>query len=226
MNENVIAYKIDGEVVDTQSCTVENATEILYDNSDDALSVIRHSTAHLMAQAITDLYDDVQFFVGPVIEDGFYYDFRIKQEMGAADLKAIEKQMKKLIKKKYAIEKSSISYADAQKKFANDDLKMAVMKNIPEGEAISVYTQGNFEDLCRGPHVPNTKWLHNFKLTRIAGAYLGGNSDNEMITRVYGTAFADKESLNEYLAFIEEALLEAGKEHSRIERSLRRTKQH
>jgi len=202
----VIGIKKGDEIFDTQSAEVQDISgdEIYYDNSDDALEIIRHSTAHLMAQAIKMLYPDAKFFVGPVIEDGFYYDFRTQEKISDSDLKAIEKQMKALIKKKFPIEQYSTSKTDVLEKFADDDLKQEVLKRI-EDENITIYKQGEFEDLCRGPHVPNTRYLHNFKLTRVAGAYLGGDENREMLTRVYGTAFADKETLKEHLVMIEEA---------------------
>jgi len=218
VDEILIGIKKDGEIFDIQSADIENLTgeNILYDNSSEALEIIRHSTAHLMAQAIKILYPDAKFFVGPVIEDGFYYDFRTKEKINDTDLKAIEKQMKSLIKKKLPIEKYSISKTDVLEKFADDDLKQEVLKRI-EDENITIYKQGEFEDLCRGPHVPNTKLLHNFKLTRVAGAYLGGDEKREMLTRVYGTAFADKESLKEHLAIIEEA---KKRDHRKLGREL------
>lgn len=206
MSENLIGYIDDqGNIIDTQSagenCT---ATPIEYDNSEAALEIIRHSTAHLMAQAITELYPNSQFFVGPVVDEGFYYDFRVDQQIGENDLKAIEKKMKELIGKKYKIEKYEISKAEALKKFANDDLKQKVMSRI-EDDTLSIYKQGDFEDLCRGPHVPALRFLHNFKLTRVAGAYLGGDEKAEMLTRIYGIAFADKEALKEHMTMLEEA---------------------
>ncbi len=206
MSENLIGY-IDnqGNIIDTQSAgkTFEGQ-EIAYDNSEVALEIIRHSTAHLMAQAITELYSNAKFFVGPVIDDGFYYDFKVDEKIGEEDLKAIERRMKALIKKKYAIEKYEISRAEALEKFANDELKMAVLSRI-EDERVSIYKQGEFEDLCRGPHVPSLRFLHNFKLTRVAGAYLGGDENEEMLTRIYGVAFADKESLKAHITMLEEA---------------------
>lgn len=206
MSENLIGYIDDqGNIIDTQSagenCT---ATPIEYDNSEAALEIIRHSTAHLMAQAITELYPNSQFFVGPVVDEGFYYDFRVDQQIGENDLKTIEKKMKELIGKKYKIEKYEISKAEALKKFADDDLKQKVMTRI-EDDTLSIYKQGDFEDLCRGPHVPALRFLHNFKLTRVAGAYLGGDEKAEMLTRIYGIAFADKEALKEHMTMLEEA---------------------
>ena len=206
MSENLIGYIDDqGNIIDTQSagenCT---ATPIEYDNSEASLEIVRHSTAHLMAQAITELYPNSQFFVGPVVDEGFYYDFRVDEQIGENDLKAIEKKMKELIKKKYKIEKYEMTKAEALEKFANDDLKQIVMSRI-EDDTLSIYRQGDFEDLCRGPHVPALRFLHNFKLTRVAGAYLGGEENAEMLTRIYGIAFADKESLKAHLHMLEEA---------------------
>ncbi len=206
MSENLIGYIDDqGIIIDTQSageaCT---ATPVEYDNSEASLEIVRHSTAHLMAQAITELYPNAQFFVGPVVEEGFYYDFRIDETIGEGDLKTIEKKMKELIKKKYKIEKYEITKAEALEKFASDDLKLKVMERITD-DTLSIYKQGDFEDLCRGPHVPALRFLHNFKLTRVAGAYLGGDEKAEMLTRIYGIAFADKESLKAHLTMMEEA---------------------
>jgi len=206
LSENLIGYIDDqGNIIDTQSagenCT---ATPIEYDNSEASLEIVRHSTAHLMAQAITELYPNSQFFVGPVVDEGFYYDFRVDEQIGENDLKAIEKKMKELIKKKYKIEKYEMTKAEALEKFANDDLKQKVMSRI-EDDTLSIYRQGDFEDLCRGPHVPALRFLHNFKLTRVAGAYLGGEENAEMLTRIYGIAFADKESLKAHLHMLEEA---------------------
>ncbi len=206
LSENLIGYIDDqGNITDTQS-TDENstATPIEYDNSEASLAIVRHSTAHLMAQAITVLYPNARFFVGPVVDEGFYYDFRVEENIGESDLKAIEKKMKELIKKKYKIEKYEMSKAEAVEKFANDDLKQKVIERI-EDDRLSVYKQGEFEDLCRGPHVPSLRFLHHFKLTRVAGAYLGGDEKAEMLTRIYGVAFADKETLKAHLHMLEEA---------------------
>jgi len=206
LSENLIGYIDDqGNIIDTQSagenCT---ATPIEYDNSEASLEIVRHSTAHLMAQAITELYPNSQFFVGPVVDEGFYYDFRVDEKIGEEDLKPIEKKMKELIKKKYKIEKYEMSKAEALEKFAEDDLKQKVMSRITD-DTMSIYKQGEFEDLCRGPHVPALRFLHNFKLTRVAGAYLGGDENAEMLTRIYGIAFADKEALKSHMTMLEEA---------------------
>jgi len=207
VEQELLAYlDEDGNIVDTQTAALEGtpSTILSFDNSPKALEVIRHSTAHLMAQAIKELYSNAKFFVGPVVDEGFYYDFRVDEKISEDDLKKIEKKMKELIKKKYPIEKYSISKDEALEKFADDDLKLAVLSRIPD-EVVSIYKQGEFEDLCRGPHAPALRYLHNFKLTRIAGAYLGGDESAEMLTRIYGIAFADKESIKNHMKMIEEA---------------------
>ncbi len=208
--EEFIAIKVDDDIIDTQTAkekqiNTEKFSKIYLDNSKDSLEILRHSTAHLMAQAIKSLYPEAKFFVGPVIEDGFYYDFRVDKSLGESDLKEIEKKMKELVKKRYDITKYTITKQEALEKFKDDYLKLEVLKRIPKDAEIGIYKQGDFEDLCRGPHLPNTKYIKFFKLTRIAGAYLGGDETREMLTRIYGTAFATKESLKDYLTMIEEA---------------------
>lgn len=204
MEKEIIAYLDKGKIIDSQSFNGANLKAIYFDNSKESLELIRHSCAHLMAQAIKSLYPEAKFFVGPVIEDGFYYDFRVASKIGEEDLAKIEKKMKELAEKKLEIVKYEITKKEALEKFKDDDLKQELLSRIPE-DKVSIYSQGEFEDLCRGPHVPNTKFLRFFKLTRLAGAYLGGDEKKEMLTRIYGTAFADKESLKEHLAIIEEA---------------------
>ena len=206
MEETIIGYQKDGVIYDVQTASMQGieGEPIYYDNSPEALDIIRHSTAHLMAQAIKMLHPEAKFYVGPNVGDEFYYDFKTDEPLGEGDLKTIEKQMKALIKKKFDIEKQSYSRDEINAKFGDDELKQAVLSRI-EDETLTTYKQGDFEDLCRGPHVPNTKLLHNFKLTRVSGAFLGGDQSNEMLTRVYGTAFASKEALKEHMEMIEEA---------------------
>ncbi|MBD3796419.1 MAG: threonine--tRNA ligase [Campylobacterales bacterium] len=203
---SAIAIKYNDEILDLVTAQERgvNGEEISLDSSAAAMEVLRHSTAHLMAQAIKSLYPDAEFYVGPVIKEGFYYDFKTSAEIGEADLKNIEKQMLSFAKKKYAIEKYSITKDEARTKFANDHLKQAVLDMIPS-EEVSIYKQGEFEDLCRGPHLPNIGLIRHFKLTKISGAYLGGDSKNEMLTRIYGIAFATKEELKAYLDMMAEA---------------------
>ena len=203
---SAIAIKYNDKIVDLQTAKelgIE-ADPIKLDNSNDALEVLRHSTAHLMAQAIKSLYPDAEFYVGPVVKEGFYYDFKTSHTIGEDDLKTIEKTMLNIAKQKLEIQKYDISKDEAIKKFKNDHLKQAVLKNIPS-QTVSIYKQGDFEDLCRGPHLPNVGLIRYFKLTKISGAYLGGDSKNEMLTRIYGIAFADKESLKNYLDMMREA---------------------
>ena len=203
---NVIAIRHNDTIIDLQTAKELGfeGEQIHLDNSNDALEVLRHSTAHLMAQAIKSLYPDAEFYVGPTVKERFYYDFKTSAEIGAGDLKKIEKQMLSFAKKKYEIEKYTISMQEAREKFKDDHLKQAVLDMIPD-ENVSIYKQGEFEDLCRGPHLPNIGLIRYFKLTKIAGAYLGGDSKNEMLTRIYGIAFADKESLKNHMTMLAEA---------------------
>ena len=202
-----IAIKKDGEIIDLQTAkakNIEGGEPIYFDNSPESLEVLRHSTAHLMAQAIEELFPGTKFFVGPVVEGGFYYDMRIEGDFSEKNLKQIEKKMQQIAKKKAPIERYEITKQEAIKKFQDDDLKLEVLKKIPD-EVVSIYKQGEWEDLCRGPHLPHQGLIKAFKLQRVAGAYLGGDSDKEMLTRVYGTAFATKEALSEYLNMLKEA---------------------
>ena len=203
---NAIAIKHNNEIVDLQTAAVlgVDGEPIELDNSADSLEVLRHSTAHLMAQAIKSLYSNAKFFVGPVVKEGFYYDFKVDEEIGSGDLKKIEKQMISLAKKKFEIERYEMPMDEAKRKFGNDELKLDVLNRLPDTK-VSIYKQGDFEDLCRGPHLPNIGMIRYFKLTKVAGAYVGGDSKNEMITRIYGIAFADKESLKAHMDMIAEA---------------------
>ncbi len=201
-----IGIKKDDVIYDLQTAKALNiqGEEIVASNSKDALEILRHSTAHLMAQAIKELHPEAQFFVGPVVDEGFYYDFKVSKSITDEDLKTIEKKMKSIAERKLPIERSEISREEFAQKFANDPLKQMVLKNIKD-DVLTVYKQGDFEDLCRGPHLENTRTIRNFKLLRVAGAYLGGDEKNEMITRIYGISFFDKEELANYLTMLEEA---------------------
>ncbi|RXJ85610.1 threonine--tRNA ligase [Arcobacter sp. CECT 8985] len=196
----------EGKIYDLQTAEALNITgeEIKSDNSAESLEILRHSCAHLMAQAIKQLYPEAKFFVGPVVKEGFYYDFKVDSKISEEDLTTIEKKMKELANAKLPIQRYETTKEEILKKFQNDELKQAVLKNITD-DTLTIYKQGDFEDLCRGPHVPNTRMIRYFKLTRIAGAYLGGNEENEMITRIYGIAFFDKKELNDYTRMLEEA---------------------
>jgi threonyl-tRNA synthetase len=197
----------DDQVFDLQTVNqldIKGGKAILADDSPHSLEILRHSTAHLMAQAIKELYPEAKFFVGPVVDEGFYYDFKINTSLNDDDLKIIEKKMKEIARQKHKIEKYEASRTEILNKFKEDELKQAVLENIKD-DTLTLYKQGSFEDLCRGPHVPNTSMVRNFKLIRVAGAYLGGNEENEMITRIYGISFFDKAKLKEYVTQLEEA---------------------
>ena len=206
----IIGLKKDNEIIDLQTAEelkldIDNYQKIYFDNSKDALSIIRHSCAHLMAQAIKQLYTNAKFFVGPVVDEGFYYDFKVDEKISIEDLAKIESKMRELAKQSSPIKKEYMDRSKALEKFKDDELKMTVIKNIKE-DTFSTYKQNDFEDLCRGPHIPDVKFLSHFKLTKLAGAYLGGNENEEMLTRIYGIAFATKEALKEYNFMMEEAL--------------------
>jgi threonyl-tRNA synthetase len=196
----------EGQIYDLQTAEALNIQgEVIHsDDSKEALEILRHSCAHLMAQAIKELYPEAKFFVGPVVKEGFYYDFKVDSKISEEDLPKIEKKMKELANAKLAITKYECPRKELETKFAHDELKQAVLKNIQD-DTLTVYKQGDFEDLCRGPHLPNTRMIRAFKLTRIAGAYLGGDEENEMITRIYGIAFFNKADLNEHVRLLEEA---------------------
>ncbi|MDR3162794.1 MAG: threonine--tRNA ligase [Helicobacteraceae bacterium] len=185
---------------------------IFCDNSKEALFILRHSCAHLLAHAIKLLYPDAMFFVGPVVEEGFYYDFKTAAKIGEDDLKTIEKTMKKIAAQNIPIERYETTKAQALDRYADDPLKTEVLSRI-DADSVMFYRQGEFEDLCRGPHVPNTGFLSNVKLTKLAGAYLGGDSSREMLTRVYGIAFADAKALKEWDTRMEEA---ARRDHRKL----------
>ncbi|WP_423189711.1 threonine--tRNA ligase [Alkalibacterium sp. f15] len=201
-----LAAKWNGELIDfNRSLNTDGLLEIVTPEHDDALTVLRHSTAHLMAQAIKRLYPDVKFGVGPSIENGFYYDTDTKEPITEEDLEKIEQEMMSIVKENLPIERKEISREEALELFKEDPYKIELINELPEDEIISVYEQGDFVDLCRGVHVPSTGRIQVFKMLSLAGAYWRGNSDNQMMQRVYGTAFFDKKALKEYLKMREEA---------------------
>ena len=199
---------VDGKQVDA-SFVIENDAElsIITDKSPEALEIIRHSTAHLLAQAVKILFPDAQVTIGPVIEDGFFYDFSYEKGFSPDDLVAIEKKMKALAKQNDKVERSVMDRSEAVDFFRDmgEEYKARIIEDIPKGEQISLYRQGDFIDLCRGPHVPNTGKLKAFKLMKLAGAYWRGDSNNEMLQRIYGTAWTNKKDLADYLHRLEEA---------------------
>ncbi len=196
----------DGQIYDLQTAEALNiqGDVIKADNSAESLEILRHSCAHMMAQAIKELYPDAKFFVGPVVTEGFYYDFKVDAKISDEDLPAIEKKMKEIANRKLKIERYETTRDEILTKFADDELKQAVLSRITD-DTLTMYKQGDFEDLCRGPHLPTTGMIRAFKLVRVAGAYLGGDEENEMITRIYGIAFFDKNELNDYVRMLQEA---------------------
>ncbi len=197
-----LAGLVDGELVDSSHMMETDASlSIVTNKSEEALPLLRHSTAHLLAQAVKQLFPSAQVTIGPVIENGFYYDFAFERAFTPEDLEVIEKRMAELASQAITIERSTISRDDAVKYFdgLGEEYKSEIVGSIPANETLSLYQQGDFTDLCRGPHVPNTSHLKVFKLTHVAGAYWRGDSDNAMLQRIYGTAFADKKQLKTYL---------------------------
>ncbi|PRS43945.1 threonine--tRNA ligase [Bacillus sp. NMCC46] len=211
LKKKALAGKLNGKEIDLRTPLLESGTiEIITDKSEEALDIMRHSTAHLLAQAIKRLYGKehhVQFGVGPVIENGFYYDVDIDVAITPEDLPKIEKEMKKIINSNLPIERIEVTREEAKKRFEaiGDQLKLELLEAIPEGEAVTIYEQGEFFDLCRGIHLPSTGKIKEFKLLSLAGAYWRGDSNNQMLQRIYGTAFFSKEDLNEHLRLLEEA---------------------
>lgn len=208
LKKKAIAGKVSGSVYDLRRPIEEDgAIEIVTPEHPDALEILRHSTAHLMAQAIKRLYKNVKLGVGPVIEGGFYYDIDVETSITPEDLPLIEKEMAKIIKENLDIERQEVSRDEAIRLFQeiDDEYKLELIEVIPSEEAVTLYKQGEFVDLCRGVHVPSTGKLKEFKLLSIAGAYWRGDSDNKMLQRIYGTAFFKKEDLAEHLRLLEEA---------------------
>ena len=215
-----LAGVVDGNEVDT-SYVIESdaALAIITDRDDAGIEIIRHSTAHLLAMAVQELYPGTQVTIGPTIEDGFYYDFATGHRFTTEDLEKIEQRMVEISERDLTVERIEVSREHAIEQFRNmgENYKVQIIENLPAGEIISVYRQGAWMDLCRGPHVPSTGKLTAFKLTKVAGAYWRGDSNNEMLQRVYGTAWANKKQLKQYLTRIEEA---EKRDHRRIGKQL------
>lgn len=203
-----LAGKVNGKLVDTNHLVEDNAdVAIITERDEEGLEVIRHSTSHLMAQAVKQLYPDAQVTIGPVIEDGFYYDFSYDKAFTPDDLVKIEKRMAELVSQDIEVVREEVPRDAAIEIFREmgEEYKAKIIEDIPQDEILSLYRQGEFMDLCRGPHVPNTGKLKAFKLMKLAGAYWRGNSENEMLQRIYGTAWPDKKALKAYLHRLEEA---------------------
>ena len=206
--KSAIAGKVGGQLVDT-SYTIDKDVNlaIITERDEEGVEIIRHSTAHLLAQAVKQLFPEAQVTIGPMIEDGFYYDFAYDPGFSPEDMAAIEKKMKELVKQDIPVERSVMVREEAINFFADmgEEYKAKIIEDIPKGETLSLYRQGDFIDLCRGPHVPSTGKLKAFKLMKLAGAYWRGDAKNEMLQRVYGTSWANKKDLKAYLHRLEEA---------------------
>jgi threonyl-tRNA synthetase len=215
-----LAGRVDGKLVDTSHVVDRDArVAIVTERDADGLDVVRHSTAHLLAYAVKELFPEAQVTIGPVIEDGFYYDFSFKRPFTPEDLQAIERKMEELAKKNEPVTRSLMPRDEAVRYFESigEHYKAEIIASIPSDEPISLYREGKFVDLCRGPHVPSTGRLKVFKLTKLAGAYWRGDSRNEMLQRIYGTAWTSKADLDAYLHRIEEA---EKRDHRKLGRQL------
>lgn len=215
-----LAGKVNGKLVDLSHPITENSTvSIVTDKDPEGLEIIRHSTSHLMAQAVKELYPEAQITIGPVIENGFYYDFSLPKHLTNEDLPLIEKKMDEIVKRDLPIVREEMDRDEAVKYFNSigEHYKAEIIGSIPAGETISLYRQGDYVDLCRGPHVPSTGRLKVHKLMKLAGAYWRGDSKNEMLQRIYGTAWAKKDDMAAYLHMLEEA---EKRDHRRLGKEL------
>ena len=218
LRKKAVAGKYNNQMVDlTRPLEEDGSIEIVTPGSDEALEVLRHSTAHLMAQALKRLYGDVKFGVGPVIDGGFYYDFDMDEKVSSDDFEKIEKTMKQIVDENHKIERKVVSREEAKSFFKDDPYKLELIDAIPEDESVTLYSQGEFTDLCRGVHVPSTSKIKEFKLLSTAGAYCRGDSNNKMLQRIYGTAFFDKKDLKAHLEMLEER---RERDHRRIGKDL------
>ncbi|HDR8190820.1 TPA: threonine--tRNA ligase [Bacillus cereus] len=208
LKKKAVAGKVNDGLYDLRRNIEENAeVEIITIDSNEGVEIARHSAAHILAQAVKRLYGDINLGVGPVIENGFYYDMDLPSSVNIEDLRRIEKEMKKIINENIKIERVEVSREEAAKLFQemNDRLKLELLEAIPSGESVTLYKQGEFVDLCRGPHLPSTGYLKAFQLTHVSGAYWRGDSNNQVLQRIYGVAFSSQKELEEYLHFVEEA---------------------
>ncbi|PGV57031.1 threonine--tRNA ligase [Bacillus cereus] len=208
LKKKAVAGKVNDQSFDLRRNIEENAeVEIITMDSDEGVKIARHSAAHILAQAVKRIYGNVKLGVGPIIENGFYYDMDLPSSVNVEDLPKIEKEMKKIINENVKIERVEVSREEAKKLFKemNDHLKLELLEAIPNGESVTLYKQGEFVDLCRGPHLPSTGYLKAFQLTHVSGAYWRGDSNNQVLQRIYGVAFSSQKELEEYLHFVEEA---------------------
>jgi len=216
LKKKAVAGKVNGELYDLHRSINQDAEiEILTLDSEEGLEIMRHTTAHILAQAVKRVHKNVKLGVGPVIEDGFYYDMDLSTTIASNELIQLEHEMKKIINENHPIERTEVTRSEAERIFSeiNDELKLELLRDIPMNETVTLYKQGEFFDLCRGPHLPSTGMVKAFKLTKVSGAYWRGNSDNQMLQRVYGVAFRSQKQLNEYVLFLEEA---AKRDHRKL----------
>ncbi|PRT11204.1 threonine--tRNA ligase [Bacillus thuringiensis] len=208
LKKKAVAGKVNDGLYDLRRNIEENAeVEIITIDSNEGVEIAKHSAAHILAQAVKRLYGDINLGVGPVIENGFYYDMDLPSSVNIEDLRKIEKEMKKIINENIKIERVEVSREEAAKLFQeiDDSLKLELLEAIPSGESVTLYKQGEFVDLCRGPHLPSTGYLKAFQLTHVSGAYWRGDSNKQVLQRIYGVAFSSQKELEEYLHFVEEA---------------------
>ncbi|WP_242236528.1 threonine--tRNA ligase [Bacillus cereus group sp. BfR-BA-01316] len=208
LKKKAVAGKVNDQPFDLRRNIEESAkVEIITLDSNEGVEIARHSAAHILAQAVKRMYGDINLGVGPVIENGFYYDMDLASSVNVEDLPKIEKEMKNIINENINIERVEVSREEAKKLFQemNDSLKLELLEAIPNEESVTLYRQGEFVDLCRGPHLPSTGYLKAFQLTNVSGAYWRGDSNNQVLQRIYGVAFASQKELEEYLHFVEEA---------------------
>ncbi|MDI6713099.1 MAG: threonine--tRNA ligase [Anaerosomatales bacterium] len=216
--EAAVAGRVNGALVDVFSRVRDgDEVQVVTERDPDALHVLRHSAAHVMAEAVKDLFPMAKFGIGPAIEDGFYYDFDVERPFTPEDLAAIEERMREIVAEEKVFERAVLDRLEALDEFAGQPYKQELIAELPEGEQISVYTQGSFTDLCRGPHVPHTGWIKAFKLMKVAGAYWRGDSSKPMLQRIYGTAWFSEKDLKAYLERLEEA---ERRDHRKLGREL------
>lgn len=220
LKKKSVAGKVNGDLYDlTRPIEEDAALEIVTQDSEDGLEIMRHSSAHLLAQALKRIYPDVKLGIGPVIKNGFYYDVDMEHSLSKEDFPKIEKEMKKIISENLPIVRKEVSRAEAIDLFTklNDHLKLELIRDLPEDATITIYSQGEYVDLCRGPHLPSTGKIKIFKLMNVSGAYWRGNSDNQMLQRIYGVGFLKQKDLDDYLHFLEEA---AKRDHRKLGKQL------
>lgn len=219
--KEAVAAKVNGKLVDlSHELKESDQVEIITVDSEEGIEIIRHSTAHVMAQAVKRIYGNVKLAIGPTVKNGFYYDFDLDTPLTHGDIEKIEEEMNKIINEDLKFKRKDVSREEALKLMSEkgEDYKVQLINNLDESENISLYEQGDFTDLCRGPHIPSTKFIKAFKLTSVAGAYWRGSEKNKMLQRIYGVAFATKKELDKYLNMIEEA---KKRDHRKLGRELR-----